>query len=95
MPDEPLIFVEVALVNGLAGNVQELLDEEAPVIDPNDADTAIFYSISNAQRGLAGISFGGFLIKRVVDVLQSEFHGLKTFSTLSPIPDFGTGWMPN
>lgn len=88
MPDEPLIFVEVALVNGLAGNVQELLDENAPVIDPTDADTAIFYSISNAQRGLAGISFGGFLIKRVVDVLQSEFHGLKTFSTLSPIPGF-------
>ncbi len=92
MPDEPLIFVEVALVNGLAGNVQELLDEDAPVIDPNDADTAIFYSISNAQKGLAGISFGGFLIKRVVDVLQSEFHGLKTFSTLSPIPGFRT-WL--
>lgn len=88
MPEEPLIFVEVALVNGLAGNVQELLDEDAPVIDPNDADTAIFYSISNAQKGLAGISFGGFLIKRVVDVLQGEFHGLKTFSTLSPIPGF-------
>ena len=88
MPDEPLIFVEVALVKGLAGNVQELLDEDAPVIDPNEADTAIFYSISNAQRGLVGISFGGFLIKRVVDVLQSEFHGLKTFSTLSPIPGF-------
>ena len=88
MPDEPLIFVEVALVNGLAGNVQELLDEDAPVIDPADADTAIFYSISNAQKGLAGISFGGFLIKRVVDVLKSEFHGLKTFSTLSPIPGF-------
>jgi len=88
MPDEPLIFVEVALVNGLAGNVQELLDEDAPVIDPDDADTAIFYSISNAQRGLAGISFGGFLIKRVVDELQGEFSGLKTFSTLSPIPGF-------
>ena len=88
MPEEPLIFVEVALVNGLAGNVQELLDEKAPVIDPADADTAIFYSISNAQKGLAGISFGGFLIKRVVDVLQSEFHGLRTFSTLSPIPGF-------
>ncbi|MGB0553560.1 MAG: malonyl-CoA decarboxylase [Alphaproteobacteria bacterium] len=88
MPEEPLIFVEVALVNGLAGNVQELLDKDAPVIDPNDADTAIFYSISNAQKGLAGISFGGFLIKRVVDVLQGEFHGLKTFSTLSPIPGF-------
>jgi malonyl-CoA decarboxylase len=88
MPDEPLIFVEVALVNGLAGNVQELLDKDAPVIDPNVADTAIFYSISNAQKGLAGISFGGFLIKRVVDVLQGEFHSLKTFSTLSPIPGF-------
>ena len=88
MPEEPLIFVEVALVNGLAGNVQELLDKDAPVIDPNDADTAIFYSISNAQKGLAGISFGGFLIKRVVDVLQGEFHGLKMFSTLSPIPGF-------
>jgi malonyl-CoA decarboxylase len=88
MPDEPLIFVEVALVNGLAGNVQELLDKDAPVIDPNVADTAIFYSISNAQKGLAGISFGGFLIKRVVDVLQAEFKGLKTFSTLSPIPGF-------
>lgn len=92
MPDEPLIFVEVALVSGLAGNVQELLDEDAPVIDPTDADTAIFYSISNAQKGLEGISFGGFLIKRVVDVLQSEFHGLKTFSTLSPIPGFRT-WL--
>ena len=88
MPDEPLIFVEVALVNGLAGNVQELLDEEAPVVDPLEADTAIFYSISNAQRGLAGISFGGFLIKRVVDVLAAEFPKLKTFSTLSPIPGF-------
>ena len=88
MPDEPLIFVEVALVNGLAGNVQELLDEKAPLVDPDVADTAIFYSISNAQRGLAGISFGGFLIKRVVDVLQGEFHGLKTFSTLSPVPGF-------
>ena len=60
MPDEPLIFVEVALVNGLAGNVQELLDEEAPVINPNDADTAIFYSISNAQRGVGWNRFGGF-----------------------------------
>ncbi len=88
MPDEPLIFVQVALVNGLAGNVNALLDESAPVTDPNEADTAIFYSITNAQRGLAGISFGGFLIKRVVDELQAEFSKLKTFSTLSPIPGF-------
>lgn len=89
MPDEPLIFVEVALVNGMSGNVQTLLDESAPRINPEEADTAIFYSISNAQRGLAGISFGNFLIKRVVDELRSEFPKLKTFATLSPIPGFG------
>ena len=88
MPDEPLIFVEVALVDGMAGNIQDLLDTEAPLLDPNDADTAIFYSISNAQKGLAGISFGGFLIKRVVDNLAAEFKGLKTFATLSPAPGF-------
>jgi malonyl-CoA decarboxylase len=88
MPDEPLIFVEVALVDGMAGNIQELLDTEAPLLDPKDADTAIFYSISNAQKGLAGISFGSFLIKRVVDNLAAEFKGLKTFATLSPAPGF-------
>ncbi len=86
MPDEPLIFVEVALVKGLASNVGTLLDAQAPSDDPASADTAIFYSISNAQRGLAGISFGGFLIKRVVDQLSAEFPRLKTFATLSPIP---------
>ncbi|MCA3245795.1 MAG: malonyl-CoA decarboxylase family protein [Azospirillum sp.] len=85
---EPLIFVEVALVSGLAGDVQSLLDDKAPVGDPGAADTAIFYSISNAQKGLAGISFGGFLIKRVVATLQSEFPNLKTFATLSPVPGF-------
>ncbi|NQU70838.1 MAG: malonyl-CoA decarboxylase family protein, partial [Rhodospirillales bacterium] len=88
MPDEPLIFVEIALTDGVAGNIQTLLDEMAPVVDATEADTAIFYSISNAQRGLAGISFGGFLIKRVVDQLTSEFEGLKNFATLSPIPGF-------
>ena len=88
MPNEPLIFVEVALVNGIAGNVQTLLDEKAPVVDPKQADTAIFYSISNAQKGLAGISFGNFLIKGVVSELASEFKNLKKFSTLSPIPGF-------
>lgn len=85
---EPLIFVEVALVSGLAGNVQSLLDDKAPVGDPGAADTAIFYSITNAQKGLAGISFGGFLIKRVVATLQAEFPNLKTFATLSPVPGF-------
>ena len=88
MPGEPLIFVEVALVNGLAGSVQELLDKKAPLLDPKQADTAIFYSISNCQDGLAGISFGNFLIKRVVGLLGSEFRNLKTFATLSPIPGF-------
>src|SRR5207249_4867644 len=83
-----LIFVEVALVKGLAGSVQSLLDEKAPVQDPRQADTAIFYSISNCQQGLAGISFGNFLIKRVVEELSAEFRNLKTFATLSPIPGF-------
>ncbi len=88
MPSEPLIFVEVALVNGMAGNVQALLDEDAPADDPESADAAIFYSISNAQAGLAGVAFGNFLIKRVVDVLSHELPNLKTFATLSPIPGF-------
>lgn len=88
MPDEPLIFVEVALVNGMAASVQTLLDQNAPVGDPNAADAAIFYSISNAQKGLAGISFGNFLIKQVVNDLSAEFKGLKIFSTLSPVPGY-------
>ncbi|HEY0203012.1 MAG TPA: malonyl-CoA decarboxylase [Acetobacteraceae bacterium] len=88
MPNEPLIFVEVALVRGLAGSVQRLLDKKAPLLDPAIADTAIFYSISNCQRGLAGISFGNFLIKRVVEVLGHEYRNLKAFATLSPIPGF-------
>lgn len=88
MPDEPLIFVEVALVKGMADSVQRLLDEKAPVLDPREADTAIFYSINNCQRGLDGISFGNFLIKRVVTLLTEEFGNLKAFATLSPIPGF-------
>src|SRR3954453_3918672 len=88
MPDEPLIFVEVALVSGIAGNIHALLDEEAPIGNPQTADAAIFYSISNCQNGLVGISFGNFLIKRVVDALTAELPRLKTFATLSPIPGF-------
>ena len=87
MPGEPLIFVEVALTQGLASSVQRLLDKRAPVLDPKQADTAIFYSISNCQRGLAGISFGNFLIKRVVELLSREFK-LRQFATLSPLPGF-------
>src|SRR4051794_16706634 len=88
MPDEPLIFVEVALVSGIAGNIHALLDEEAPIGNPQTADAAIFYSISNCQNGLVGISFGDFLIKRVVDALTAELPRLKTFATLSPVPGF-------
>jgi malonyl-CoA decarboxylase len=88
MPDEPLIFVEVALVKGLADDVQTLLDMAAPLGDAEAADTAIFYSISNCQKGLTGISFGDFLIKRVADRLHAELPHLKTFATLSPIPGF-------
>lgn len=88
MPLEPLIFVHVALVEGMSGNIQQLLDEKVPVTDIDKADTAIFYSISNAQKGLVGISFGNFLIKRVVNVLTSEMKNIKTFATLSPIPGF-------
>jgi malonyl-CoA decarboxylase len=88
MPDEPLIFVEVALVAGMAGEINALLDEAAPIGDPQAADTAIFYSISNCQHGLAGISFGDFLIKRVVDALAVDLPRLKVFATLSPVPGF-------
>ena len=88
MPEEPLIFVWVALVKGLSDNIQVLLDTSAPVLEADTADAAIFYSISNAQAGLRGISFGDFLIKRVVDLLAEEFANLNTFSTLSPVPLF-------
>ena len=86
LPDEPLIFVEVALCKGLASSVQDLIFGE---VDPDvEADTAVFYSISNCQRGLVGISFGNFLIKQVVHELAVEMPGLRTFATLSPIPGF-------
>jgi malonyl-CoA decarboxylase len=88
MPDEPLIFVEVALLSGMPNNIQDLLDVNAASIDPAQADSAIFYSISNAQNGLSSISFGNFLIKRVVEKLSSEYKLLKHFVTLSPIPGF-------
>lgn len=88
MPEEPLIFVEVALVTGISPSIQPLLDEKAPDLRPEQADTAIFYSISNAQKGLRGISLGNFLIKQVVEDLRHQFPNLRTFSTLSPIPGF-------
>ena len=92
LPGEPLIFVEVALVQGLATAMPPLLaretDEETARAQAARADTAIFYSISNCQNGLRGISFGNFLIKQVVEELKAEFPQLKRFSTLSPVPGF-------
>ena len=88
MPGEPLIFVEVALLREMAGGIVPLLDEEAAPADLDKASCAIFYSISNTQSGLKGVSFGDELIKRVVEVLQGEFPRLKLFATLSPIPGF-------
>ncbi len=86
LPDEPLIFVEVALIDDIAGSITPLLDESAAPADLKKATTAIFYSISNTQTGLRGVSFGDSLIKVVVDTLKQEFPRLKTFATLSPIP---------
>ncbi len=86
MPDEPLIFVEVALTRGIPGSIQAVLAEGRDAIEPDQANTAVFYSISNCQDGLAGISFGNSLIKQVVDDLSRELPQLKSFVTLSPIP---------
>jgi malonyl-CoA decarboxylase len=86
MPDEPLIFVEVALTKGIPNSIQELLADERDSINAADADTAVFYSISNCQAGLAGISFGNFLIKQVASDLATDLPGISTFVTLSPIP---------
>jgi malonyl-CoA decarboxylase len=92
LPGEPLIFVEVALVTGLAGSVKNLLardtDDAQQRAHAAEADTAIFYSISNCQDGLRGISFGNFLIKQVVEELRTELPQLTRFSTLSPVPGF-------
>jgi len=86
MPDEPLIFVEVALTTGVPGSIQNVLSDNREVIGENDVDTAVFYSISNCQEGLAGISFGNSLIKQVARDLAHELPSVKTFVTLSPIP---------
>ncbi|MBU26048.1 MAG: decarboxylase [Gammaproteobacteria bacterium] len=84
IPDEPLIFVEVALVQGMADAIAPLL--ETPPVAPVNADTAVFYSINNCQPGLTGVSFGNLLIKQVVSVLRAEHPNLNNFVTLSPIP---------
>jgi len=91
IPEEPLIFVEVALTKGIPNSIQNLLATKSESIAAHAADTAVFYSISNCQSGLAGISFGNFLIKHVVHELSAELPNLDTFVTLSPIPGFA-GW---
>ena len=92
LPHEPLIFIEVALTKGISSAIEPLLALDAPQLDPHTADTAIFYSITNCQTGLRGISFGNLLIKQVAQRLGQEFPRIKTFATLSPIPGF-SAWL--
>ena len=88
LPNEPLIFVEVALTVDVPGSIQEILSPHRDEIQVSAARTAVFYSISNCQKGLRGVSFGNFLIKQVVETLNQEFPALRNFVTLSPIPGF-------
>jgi malonyl-CoA decarboxylase len=88
LPDEPLIFIEVALTDGISNAIGTLIDPASEQTDPALADCAIFYSITNCQEGLRGISFGNLLIKQVVQELEREFPQLRTFATLSPVPGF-------
>ncbi|MBX2868250.1 MAG: malonyl-CoA decarboxylase [Acidiferrobacterales bacterium] len=88
MEDEPLVFVEVALTPSVPTNIDSLLDSEQQSIAANEASCAIFYSISNCHAGLAGVSFGNFLIKQVATSLKQRFPQLRTFATISPVPGF-------
>jgi malonyl-CoA decarboxylase len=88
LPDEPLIFIEVALTRSMSAAVQPLLDASAPLEPLQDANCAVFYSISNCQKGLRGVSFGSFLIKQVAEDLRRELPRVRRFATLSPIPGF-------
>jgi malonyl-CoA decarboxylase len=88
MPDDPLVFVEVAFTEGLPEAIAPLLEQERQPISASKADTVVFYSISNCHPGLAGVSFGNFLIKQVVEEVRQEHPNIKTFVTLSPVPGF-------
>jgi malonyl-CoA decarboxylase len=88
LPGEPLIFVEVALVNGMPSRIGPLIAKDRTVARAESADTAVFFSINNCHAGLRGMSFGNFLIKQVAERLSAELHGLRTFVTLSPVPGF-------
>lgn len=87
LPDEPIIFIEVALTRSMSAHIQPLLDVASPVTT-KDTDCAMFYSITNCQEGLRGISFGNLLIKQVAEELKREFPHMRRFATLSPIPGF-------
>jgi len=88
LPGEPIIFMEVALTRGLSAQVQPLVDPLSPISDPQEADCAIFYSITNCHPGLRGVPLGSFLIKRVAENLGAEFPRLRKFATLSPVHGF-------
>jgi malonyl-CoA decarboxylase len=88
LPEDPVIFTELALTRGMSAKVQPLLDTGSPVLDAASCTSAIFYSISNCQDGLRGFSFGNFLIRKVVAELRAELPRLKAFATLSPVPGF-------
>jgi len=90
--DEPLIFVEVAFTNGIPRAIAPILGNNGGALPPERANTAVFYSISNCQRGLSGVSFGSFLIKQVVEEISREFPRLSSFVTLSPAPGFAA-WL--
>jgi malonyl-CoA decarboxylase len=90
--DDPLIFVEVALTREIPGAIAPILADKRDVVDPERATTAVFYSITNCQHGLAGVSFGNFLIKQVVEEVSREVGRVSTFVTLSPAPNFAA-WL--
>ncbi|HSI39134.1 MAG TPA: malonyl-CoA decarboxylase [Xanthobacteraceae bacterium] len=90
--DDPLIFVEVALTRDMPAAIAPILAEKREPLDPAKATVAVFYSISNCQKGLAGVTFGNFLIKQVVEEISREFPRLTSFVTLSPVPGFGA-WL--
>lgn len=92
MPDDPLVFVEVAFTDELPEAIAPLLKQDRKPASPRDMDTVVFYSISNCHSGLAGISFGNFLIKQVVEEVRAEHPNIKTFVTLSPVPGF-SAWL--
>ena len=94
MQDEPIIFVEVALMTNIPSKIQDVLEKKRDILEPGEAKVAVFYSISNCQKGLSGISFGNFLIKQVANDLKFEFSNIKKFVTLSPVPGL-RNWIKN